>query len=368
MIVDCGGGTVDLTTRKIVGKEIGEITERAGDYCGSTFVDRAFLEHLKRTLGHSAIDQLSENHYKQLQYMVQNFCRQAKFLFTGDDKKFHYELDILDTARDLQQYVIGEAEELMEEKQWLIDIKYNEIKSMFDPMVERILKLIDVQLENCGNECTIMFLVGGFSQSVYLQKKIKEKYKDIVKYISVPTHPIASVVRGATLYGLGLYDTVVNNSNDNVRHKLTTRILKFTYGIKVYDVWKKSDPEERKTSKREIIRFFPIKGAKRGKEVKIDQEIIVKDLGPNDPFQTKATFYVYYTREYDAKYCDEPGVKLLGKLTINLPDIHLGLDRPLIFGLSFGKMEIKGTARNATNGQSYLTTFEVNIESEEESD
>ncbi|CAB5381343.1 unnamed protein product [Rhizophagus irregularis] len=30
MIVDCGGGTVDLTTRKIVGKDVGEITERSG--------------------------------------------------------------------------------------------------------------------------------------------------------------------------------------------------------------------------------------------------------------------------------------------------------------------------------------------------
>ncbi|PKY56743.1 hypothetical protein RhiirA4_477254 [Rhizophagus irregularis] len=131
MIVDCGGGTVDLTTRKIVGKDVGEITERSGDYCGSSFVDLAFLEHLKTILGHSAIDQLKENHYKQLQYMVQNFCRLAKHKFTGDDKKFHYELDILEVARDLQQYVTGDAEELMKSNKWLIDIEFNEIKPIW---------------------------------------------------------------------------------------------------------------------------------------------------------------------------------------------------------------------------------------------
>src|SRR4051812_17175845 len=202
MIVDCGGGTVDLTTRKLIDekdgkKHVGEVTERAGDYCGSTFIDRAFLEYLGRILGHSAIDNLREQHYKQLQYMVQKFCRQAKFLFTGDDKNFHFELDLFDTACDLQQYVTGDAEKLMEDKQWVVDIKFQDIKSMFDPVVERILKLIAVQLENCKDECSIMFLVGGFSQSIYLQKKIKEKFGDIVKIISVPTHPIATVVRGA---------------------------------------------------------------------------------------------------------------------------------------------------------------------------
>ncbi|GES97238.1 hypothetical protein GLOIN_2v1783276 [Rhizophagus clarus] len=363
MIVDCGGGTVDLTTRKIVGNDVGEITERSGDYCGSSFVDQAFLEHLKRILGHSAIDNLRENHYKQLQYMVQKFCRQAKFLFTGDDRNFSYDLDIVDTARDLRQYVTGDAETLMEENEWLIQFNYNEIKSMFDPVVERILKLIELQLENCDKKCSIMFLVGGFSQSVYLQKRIREKFNDVVRNISVPTHPIATVVRGAALYGLLLYDKVINNSDSEVRLKLTTRVLKFTYGIKIIDTWKRSDPTERKTTKGEIIRFLPIGKAKRGESVNIDEYIFTdKELGPNNPFQTIATFHIYYTREYNAKYCDEPGMEYLGRLKINLPDVHLGLNRPLKFGLSFGEMEIKATARNATNGQSYLTTFEIENE------
>ncbi|CAB5380776.1 unnamed protein product [Rhizophagus irregularis] len=45
MIVDCGGGTVDLTTRELLEDErLSEITERSGDYCGSSFIDQAFLE------------------------------------------------------------------------------------------------------------------------------------------------------------------------------------------------------------------------------------------------------------------------------------------------------------------------------------
>ncbi|CAG8562870.1 7172_t:CDS:2 [Rhizophagus irregularis] len=75
MIVDCGGGTVDLTTRKLLkDKQLGEVTERAGDFCGSTFIDREFLNALRKILGDCAIDLLEDNHYGQMQYMIQEFC------------------------------------------------------------------------------------------------------------------------------------------------------------------------------------------------------------------------------------------------------------------------------------------------------
>ncbi|GBC06842.1 hypothetical protein RclHR1_07090001 [Rhizophagus clarus] len=368
MIVDCGDGIVDLIIRKIVGNDVGKLTERSSDYCGGSFVDQAYLEHLKKILGHSAIDNLKEKNPRQLQYIIKKFGRQAKFLFTGDDKNFTYALDIIDTAHDLQKYVTGDAETMMDENEWLIQFNYNEIKSMFDPIIERILKLIELQLENSSKKCSIMFLVGEFCQSIYLQKRIKEKFNDLVKNISVPKHHVAIVARGATLYGLLLYDKINNNSYGEEGLKLTTRVLKFTYGIKIIDTWKKSDPPERKSPKGEISRFFPIGKAKRGNSVNIDEFIFAdKELGPSNPFQTMAIFHVYYTRECDAKYCDEPGMKYLGKLKINLLDVHLGLNKHLKFGLSFGEMEIKATARNATNRQCYLTTFEMNeIENEED--
>ena len=61
MIVDCGGGTVDLTTRKLLDdKQLGEVTERAGDFCGSTFIDKEFINALCKILGESAINSLKE--------------------------------------------------------------------------------------------------------------------------------------------------------------------------------------------------------------------------------------------------------------------------------------------------------------------
>jgi len=74
--------------------------------------------------------------------------------------------------------------------------------------------------------------------------------------------------------------------------------------------------------------------------------------------QTRACFEIYYTREYDANYCDEPGVELLGKLFVELPGSGL-LDR-LLFGFDLGQMEITVTVSNQTDGTHYRTTFNYN--------
>ena len=55
---------------------------------------------------------------------------------------------------------------------------------------------------------------------------------------------------------------------------------------------------------------------------------------------------MFYTIERDAKYCDDPGMELLGKLNIDLPDVDLGAYRAVTFGLTFGSMEIRARAFN----------------------
>ncbi|GBC01489.1 hypothetical protein RclHR1_04200007 [Rhizophagus clarus] len=358
MIVDCGGGTVDLTTRKLVGEnQLGEVTERAGDYCGSSFIDEAFLKHIGRIVGNSTIDELRDKKSKSLQRMVDDFCRKAKFRFDGEDTDFQYELDVLNVIKVLKKFVNDEAKELLEKNDWSIEIEFEEIKSMFDPFIERIIQMIGTQLENCRDECSTIFLVGGFSQSKYLKNRIEEKFKDRVKYIIVSEEPVAAVVRGATLFGLSLYDKIYNmRSDENVLFVLKSRKLNFTYGIKVFKRFGKGDPPERKTSNGFIEYFHRI--ARRDDDVEIDSEIRVNNLCPVSEFQTFAKFYIYITKDHDPKYCDE--MELLGTLKIDLS--NNGPDRRVSFALSFGQMELTATARNETNGQNYLATFEINKE------
>ncbi|CAG8608574.1 2691_t:CDS:2 [Funneliformis caledonium] len=356
MIVDCGGGTVDLTTRKLIGtKELGEITERIGDFCGSTFIDKSIVEFLRDKLGSHAINLLMENHYEQFHYMVQQFCRRVKLPFTGEDEGFLYELDIEETAPILLQYVSKETENLMEDNEWLIEIKYNDVKTMFDPIIDRIIRMIHIQLLNNQGTCSAIFIVGGFGQSKYLQRRIQKEFQHKVKTISVPNQPVAAIVRGATIYGLSLKNSSNTDKMNKIKFMISTRILKYTYGVQIFPLWKEGDPPHRKDANGRIATFNNI--VKRGTEVKVDQDFS-SSFVPVNPNQTGITFHVYYTPEDDATYCDDLGVELLGTLCIDLPDASLAY-RPVTFGFSFGQMEITAFAKNKLNGQNFQTKFDL---------
>ncbi|CAG8578538.1 41925_t:CDS:2 [Gigaspora margarita] len=87
MIVDCGGGIVDLMTCELLeNNRLGEITECSDDFYRGTYADKEFIKFLKQKVGDSAVNLLYENHYSQLQYMVQEFCHRVKLLFIGNRK------------------------------------------------------------------------------------------------------------------------------------------------------------------------------------------------------------------------------------------------------------------------------------------
>ncbi|CAB4375322.1 unnamed protein product [Rhizophagus irregularis] len=361
MIVDCGGGTVDLTTRKLVShNQLGEITERSGDFCGSTFVDAEFIKYLRKKLGDEPMDLLRDNNYGQMQYLVQQFCENGKILFTGDDPDFLYELDIRETVPTLEQYVIDDAiRKTLDNDEWIIEIDFKTMESIFNPVVQKILQLIKTQLDNAHETCSAMFLVGGFSESKYLQKKVKQKFSSQVNFISVPTQPTAAISRGAAIYGLSIRLNDLNNigNDDNMRCIISSRVLKYTYGVKFEPKWKVGDPIHRKVHGDRIEKFDCL--ATRGTKMDINQEIKRSHV-PIHSEQKTMFFKLYYTEEYAGTYCDDPGMKLLGNFTIDLPGS--GIDRIVLLGITFGKMEIIATAKNKQTGQSYKTTFKFNFD------
>ncbi|RIA83502.1 hypothetical protein C1645_880447 [Glomus cerebriforme] len=183
LVVDCGDETVDLTSRKLLpGNELGEVTERVNDLCGSTFVDKEFLQWLGRKVGFKALEKLKSNHYRQMQHLVQRFfCTRIKFKFNGDPTEYKtLKLNLQQYCPDLQQYVTDEPEKQMEKAGWVLKVDFDSVKEIFDPVINRIIKLFGNQLDNSSNEkCSAIFLVGEFSESTYLFRRIKETFKQI---------------------------------------------------------------------------------------------------------------------------------------------------------------------------------------------
>ncbi|CAG8578645.1 10325_t:CDS:2 [Diversispora eburnea] len=124
-----------------------EVTEQTGDLCGSNYVDKEFIKLLKRVAGDEAIKIFEQQHYGQMQYLMQEFSKRLKFYFSGFKKDFNlYELDLEDVCPAIKQ---------------------------------------------CD-----------FSESRYLQMRVREEFVDKVKSIAVPKQPQAAIVRGALEYGL----------------------------------------------------------------------------------------------------------------------------------------------------------------------
>ena len=189
LLVDCGDDgeeTVHLTVWELLSENrIGETTERSDGFCGGTFVDKEFLEFFEDKVGKSAMDMLKKNNYNQVNYLVQQFCFHVKIPFTNEKSDFEtFELDIDRKCPALKKYVTGSEKKKLSNDDWIIDINFETVKGFFDPVIDKILKLIEQQLKKCP-DCSIMFLVGGFSESKYLQSRVKQKFRRRIKIAGV---------------------------------------------------------------------------------------------------------------------------------------------------------------------------------------
>ncbi|CAJ0827617.1 8083_t:CDS:10 [Entrophospora sp. SA101] len=332
MVVDCGGGTVDLTVRKLLSKnKLSEITERSGDLCGSTYVDDEFIVFLENKFGFGALDEFRRNHYDQYQYLILNFfCPRVKFGFDGNNSSFRtIDLDIEKFCPALMKYVNDDIKEEMEQEDWLLEIKYEDVRKMFDPVIEKIIRLIRNQLTSSKEKCSAMFIVGGFAESPYLVSKVKEAFNS-----------------AGVIYGLN-------------KKTIATRQLKLNYGVQVYPLWKKGvDPKKRMTAEGRIYKFNCL--AYRGKEYSPDKPFS-STYYPVYPDQTGINFKVYATARHNQRFCDEPGMKPIGELYVELPDVESKLDRPVFFSLMFGESLITATAQNKNTERIYTAEFKYTI-------
>ncbi|CAH1759236.1 942_t:CDS:2 [Entrophospora sp. SA101] len=331
LIVDCGGGTVDLTMRQLLPKNrLGEVTECSGDLCGGSFVDLEFVKYIGRKVGVNAIKSLKEKKYGQYQYMIQRFCDNVKFKFDGGDEDVEYDFDIEEICPALKDYIADSQKDQLKEDEWLINLDYETIKSFFDPVIGRIIRLIRSQLEASNGDCSAIFLVGGFSESLYLKKRIKEEFKkkQYVSIVSVPSEPACAIVRGAVEYGLN--KDVIKN-----------RVLKYNYGIVVKKPWTCEFPVARREEcgNVRLMRWM----ATKGQQVKVGQKFSTY-FRMSHEYQTHVIVDLYISDNITT-YSDEPGVYKLGKFTVEVPDVHLGKNRRTEYELCFDQDEITATTK-----------------------
>ncbi|KAI9512146.1 actin-like ATPase domain-containing protein [Russula earlei] len=196
MICDAGGGTVDLAVYQILGQlanlEIAEVCARSGANCGSLFLDLRFRE-LVRTL---LADHPAHLDAASLAYFMHSFSETEKLAYRGevdDSFMFNFTCFNVEDPDDLRVGLFNGE----------LSIPGNLLRrEVFDPVVNQALELIEEQIKKVNQHIDALLLVGGFSGSGYLFKRVEERFGARVKVIARPSDADTATARGAAQYGL----------------------------------------------------------------------------------------------------------------------------------------------------------------------
>ncbi|ETO08362.1 hypothetical protein RFI_29027 [Reticulomyxa filosa] len=248
MLLDLGAGTADMVCHEITGPfEVREMIASFGGPWGSHYIDQDVKTIFNKIFDEERMKKFQTIHPKDYLHLSRNIesSKQRFFKIPKEDGihriEIPYEFDLF-----MQKNIDGNLEDLVAKFEYLeesgfaiclcfilvfwsiheYDHEYLSLscklwKKLFDLRIDEIIKKMDKMLnenEKILNEkLKYVCLVGGFSQSRYLQHKLKQKYESKYKFI-IPERPILSVIEGAAQLS-------------RIPSFITSRIVKYTYGV-----------------------------------------------------------------------------------------------------------------------------------------
>ncbi|CAG9324336.1 unnamed protein product [Blepharisma stoltei] len=353
MVLDCGGGTVDITVHKLLcepeEKFLCEelLPSSGGCEWGSKFVDVYFEEFMKEFFGEELFGKYMRNAVGRLDILKHFEMLKRKFC-PGIDERSRLQLSYMGedlTAQILSNLVKNYNKahppefELKQRGSSSLDLPTPLMASFFQPLFENIkskVAQLKSQVDAKGEQLGFIFMVGGFSESPFLKQEIKKQFETEQLQVLVPRRPQVSVVRGACLFGLD-------------PHSITSRIVKKTYGINTLTTF---DPERHPETKKVIIEgedfcedvFDPF--VRAGDSVGAE-EVHTKTYCPVRSRQTVMRIIFYCTESRDVDFVDEEGVEQLGELTIDIGRPFQSVeDKTVKVTLRFGSTNIYAGATN----------------------
>ncbi|XP_058719121.1 heat shock 70 kDa protein 12B-like [Poecile atricapillus] len=344
IVVDCGGGTVDITVHEIQEDHyLKELHKAAGGGWGGNRVDENFISFLKEIFNDGVWDEYVKKHPTELQSMMYNFSlqkcsdrREAVYMHC------YYNLTkVAESKKDISQFFEKAAGAV-----WCdgtIKITYEKMKSLFEYSINNIIcTLSEILCKPEMDKVQYILLVGGFASSIILRDAVRQAFSS--KYhILCPMEAQVAIAKGAVLFGI------------NPR-MITSRISCRTYGLEICQKFDDAihDARKRRVSKTGDYIYCTglfCKLVEIGESVNI-QEVAHYDFYPTEPDQTKVAFAFYCTKNQNARYVDEEGMEQLGFCVVPSPDTRLGKDRKLKVAIKFGLTEFEATCTDVTSQES----------------
>ncbi|KAI1278238.1 hypothetical protein F5Y07DRAFT_406915 [Xylaria sp. FL0933] len=186
IVLDAGGGTVDIISYKINKLEpllVSECVEGEGALCGGTFLDKEFESFLKGAVGEVPWNKMNGSDRRRM--MNNEWEHGIKVAFDGAPDYYTVELPSRTLHPPLQ-------------------LSSDELRPIFDKIVSQTVALAQKQISTIKEKTSrlpkLLILVGGFGRSPYILKHLKEKlHNEITLLQARGDKPWTAICRGATL-------------------------------------------------------------------------------------------------------------------------------------------------------------------------
>ena len=312
LVVDCGGGTVDIAAHKMTRKGnntlINELAPPSGGECGGFAINDQFEMLLQNIFGMSKDDfvKLKENYSVHWNKMINDDFEASK-LQVDPEKPVPLTVDVAKPVRGRILKITGKnIEDLVqaygnENIEWdnddcAIVLNYPAILQLFTPVIDKIYSLINNVLTS--NECqciTAVLMVGGFANSKVLfadiKARLKRHYPQIETYCS--SDPTFSVVKGAILNAQ--LKTIIDAHLQNADS--TSSLTSLLGSLNMQATSTKSAPPSA-VSTNEVTKYLPIVMSRKMKYTIGVEATVLFEEGEHAYDSNKKYFYggQYYCR------------------------------------------------------------------------
>lgn len=141
-----------------------EATTGSGQACGSMFVNRIFAKYMKDKFQHDPEwgDDILVDAMKRLEDIKRRFSKHRQGPFQIP----------VSPLKDNPSRRINRGR---------LNLTKTEIVGFFEPVVKKIIKLVNDQIQHTNENATEVILVGGFGTNVYLRERLQEEVPKTVK-------------------------------------------------------------------------------------------------------------------------------------------------------------------------------------------
>lgn len=352
LIVDLGGGTVDITAHEILPNgALKEIVAASGGNWGSLVINDEFINLIEDLTETDIMKFIKENHPDDFLTFMSVFENKKRVFSKDDDRVI---LHVPQSIRDIMCERLGKSvEDHIEEIDRAQEVKfqrdkmyiYNEaFTKLLSGTIEKIVLHVTAVIETNKLKVDSIVLVGGFAECDLLKSTFRTSFPDT--RILVPEDPVLAVLKGAVLCG----------RNPQI---LQTRVCRYTYGIcTTVDFDEKYYTPDKKihiggnTLARDIFNIH----IKANETVHIGQKGTPKKYYLNRDDQDQLDLEIYASTKTKPKYTTEDGVFYLGILVIKIPQMAAVCNKSRYFSVSFlldgTEMEVEAvdSATNETTG------------------